>query len=180
MTPDPLCTELTCDKFLWCQNMVDVPGLCIEESCRAFQRSCGLAAVIIVCAAFAVFADLVFLVMLLGCCCCRWRCCTAWSAKRGLRLSAVNFISACLKLLAWAFCTAGGIRDFIDLVLHHACFNEDGNMRISEAGTYSDAVSILSLTGLGASVFLSPLSAYFGDQLVGLPYARLQDRLNKS
>lgn len=156
----PFCTEDTCDSFAWCRDMADIPDLCIGESCRLYERSLDLAVVIVVWVSSAMTLDIAYIIMLLRCPeAPRWKC-------------RANFAAACFKLLVWGFCVAGGVKDFVDAALRNACFNTAGMESVSQASIYVDVLRILSLVTLAGSVLLSPLSMRYGNQLVGLPYAR--------
>lgn len=153
------CTEDTCDKFAWCRDMADVPGLCIGESCQAYQRSLDLSVVIVLCMAVALLLDLIYGIMLVK---------FPWPKMKLL----TNAAGGGCKLLAYGFVVAGGIDDFVDTAVAHACFNAEGNERVAHAQDFTYALRMLTLVAMAGSVCLSPLSMHWGTQLLGVPYAR--------
>lgn len=161
-TDMPLCTEETCSSFSWCQDLADVPGLCLGEACQEYQRCIFISVVMIVCCSLALVLDLVYAGTLM--------CCPVGAGWRG----STNFIGACLKVLVWAFCVAGGLFDFIDNAIHFACFNAPGNMRVEESKMLAHLVRIFALVTTGGSVLLSPISMRYGTRLMILPYAKGQ------
>jgi len=154
-----LCTESTCEKYAWCRDMADVPGLCLGESCRAYGRSLELSVIIVLCLAVAVLLDVVYVVLLAR---------FPKPRKRAL----INMVGGCIKLLAYGFLIAGGIDDFVSTAVLNACFNAEGNERVAHAQDFAKELRLWSLLTMAASVAEAPVSMHYGSHLVGLPYIK--------
>lgn len=159
-----LCTAASCTQnFGWCRDFADIPGDCLGEACQEFTRAMNFA---VACVAFAIAgllcdaADVLILI--------RWR-------AAAVPKSAANFAGSCLKALAYLFCLAGGVKDFARIAIESSCYNAAGNEVADAAQQGIDAFLLCTLVASVGSLLLSPLSMYHGGQLIGLPYARVQE-----
>lgn len=130
-------------------------------SCKDYNHALHFLIVCIVCVGLGFIFDCVDVVLLLR-----------WPLKSKVKATA-NGISACLKVLAYVLCSAGGAKDFTRELVDMKCFNAEGN---ELAGSAKDGVGLFemaTLLSVAGSVALAPASMQWGGQLVGLPYARV-------
>mmetsp|Transcript_44112 Transcript_44112/g.89024 ORF Transcript_44112/g.89024 Transcript_44112/m.89024 type:complete len:420 (-) Transcript_44112:375-1634(-) len=156
------CDALTCPSFDWCLDLVDVPGLCLGTVCQEYRRCLGFTGLLIAVASLGLALDFTELGILFR-----------FPAESRTKTS-FNVGAAFLKLTGFLFCMAGGIKELVDVAIEKACFNEEGNhaATVARLGTWGFLVAIC-LAAAG-SLCLAPLSARWGSQLVGLPYAKVQ------
>lgn len=154
------CTAATCPSFAWCQDLADVPGLCLGEACIAYQRALVLAVLSAICISLAVIFDIFeFLVLV------RWR--VPPKVKVG-----ANVTGACLKMMAYLFCIVGDIEDLLREALRNSCFNADGAERVRQGQVSLAAARGLALAAMSASICLCMLTARWGNHLIGLPHVK--------
>jgi len=157
----PLCTQVTCPSFGWCRDLADIPGQCLGEACKDYSRALDFLIVCIVFVGLGLVFDFIDLILLI-----RWP--MAVKQKSG-----ANAVSACLKLLAYLLCAAGGVQDFTHELVEQSCFNVQGNELAQSAKDGVKLFQMVTLLTIVGSLVLAPMSAMWGGQLVGLPYARV-------
>lgn len=159
-----LCTAASCTQnFGWCRDFADIPGECLGEACQDFRRAMSFAVACIIFAIAGLVCDALDLLFLI-----RVR-------AAAVPKSVANFAGSCLKLLAYMLCLAGGVKDFARALIDRSCFNGAGNEVATAAQQGIDAFLLCTLIASVSSLVLAPLSMYHGGQLLGLPYARVQE-----
>jgi len=156
-----LCTTETCPSFAWCRDFADVPGLCLGEACKDYTRAANFLIVCIVCAALGLVFDIAVIVLLLR-----------WPVQIKLK-STANALSACLKVLAFALCSAGGAKDFTRELVAKSCYNAEGNVLALSAKDGVDLFEMVTLLTIAGSLALAPMAMQWGGPLTALPYARV-------
>lgn len=156
-----LCNKVTCPSFAWCRDLADIPGQCLGEACQDYSRAADFLIVCIVWTSLGMMLDFADLVLLVR-----------WPLAAKLKFTG-NAVSACLKLMTYMFCAAGGVKDFTSDLVDMQCFNADGNALAEAAKERVKLFEMVALLTVVGSLALTPMSMQWGGQLVGLPYARV-------
>merc|ERR1712039_659379 len=157
------CTEVGCSSFAWCRDFADIPGECLGDACQDYNRAKAYAIVIAVVAILGLLFDVADVGLL-----CR-------PATGPQHKAVLNAAGAFIKFAGFLLCLLGGIHEFVGVAVEKECFNESGNELARDVQVGISSFLLAAAVAAISSFCLAPLSARGRQNLMGLPYAKVQD-----
>eukprot|EP00927_Polykrikos_kofoidii_P028823 TRINITY_DN25046_c0_g1_i1.p1 TRINITY_DN25046_c0_g1~~TRINITY_DN25046_c0_g1_i1.p1 ORF type:complete len:247 (-),score=32.99 TRINITY_DN25046_c0_g1_i1:25-765(-) len=149
-----------CGDHNWCRDFVDIPRSCPTETCQEYQMVKRVASWAYVLAIIGIFLDLVDIVSFFT------------VPDLVIFKSGVNIFSSLMKWLAFGTVIGAGTPKFIAALTKAKCYNADGMSMVALAEGYFYSYATAQVMSACASLALSPVSAYFGGKLTGVPYVK--------
>lgn len=150
----------SCGNHNWCRDFADIPGTCPTVVCKTHQTVLRVTAWSFILAAVGIVMDLVDVIAIF----------TLPDAV--VFKSGVNIFSSVVKWIAFGAIVGAGTTQFLSELNEAQCFNSDGMKLVSDAGGMFLSYCTVQVISAICSLLLSPLSAYYGGKLQGVPYVK--------
>jgi len=151
---------VNCGNHNWCRDFADIPGTCPTVVCKNHQTVLRVTAVTFGLAGMGIVMDLVDII-------------TIFTLPDAVVFKAgVNIFSSLVKLIAFGAIIGAGTTQFLTELAEARCFNTEGMQLVSDAGGMFLSYCFVQVMSGICSLLLSPLSAYYGGKLRGIPYVK--------
>lgn len=144
----------------WCTDYADISQTCVTDVCLTHHMVLRVTSWSYILAAIGIFLDLVDII-------------TIFTLPDAVVFkSGTNIFSSLVKWLAFGLVLGAGVQNFLSDLSAASCYNSDGMQLVADAGGMFVSYAIVQVLSAALSLVLSPLSAYYGGKLQGVPYVK--------
>lgn len=155
-----LCGGGDAAKFTWCRNFADIPGDCRSDACKERKLVTDITLPTFFMTGVAVVLDVVDMV-------------TFIAAPNSVKLKAGNlFASSLAKWVAFCLLRGSGAGEFMAKLYENQCYNKAGADTVAAAAMTLVSFFVVVVISALLSMVASPLSAYYGGKLWGVPIVK--------
>lgn len=147
-------------KEEWCMQFADISKTCRTQVCIQKDMIFRMTGPAMGLAALAVLFDVIDAVLFIA------------APDVVVCKSGLNLMSSMMKWMAFGIIIGGGTQEFMGQLYAARCFNGSGMNTVALTVNYLISFLVSQAISALLSLVLSPISAYYGGKLIGVPYVK--------